>query len=62
MYVYLSPAAVAFISVYTVRSEESQTGIKVFDSNGNLVGLSKAAGQKVNERGAKGQKYTFLSF
>ncbi|XP_034081452.1 sideroflexin-4 isoform X2 [Gymnodraco acuticeps] len=39
-------AAVAFISVYTVRSEESQTGIKVFDSNGNLVGLSKAAGQK----------------
>lgn len=39
-------AAVAFVSVYTVRSEESQTGIQVFDSNGNLVGLSKAAGQK----------------
>ncbi|KAK5853680.1 hypothetical protein PBY51_014813 [Eleginops maclovinus] len=39
-------AAVAFFSVYTIRSEESETGIQVFDSNGNPVGLSKAAGQK----------------
>ncbi|XP_034407578.1 sideroflexin-4 isoform X2 [Cyclopterus lumpus] len=28
------------------RSEESETGIQVFDSNGNPVGLSKAAGDK----------------
>lgn len=31
----------------TVRSEESDNGIQVFDSNGNPVGLSKAAGEKV---------------
>lgn len=39
-------AAVAFFNVLTVRSEESDTGIQVFDSNGNPVGLSKAAGEK----------------
>lgn len=39
-------AAVAFFSVLTVRSEEAETGIQVFDSSGNPVGLSKAAGQK----------------
>lgn len=31
----------------TVRSEESETGIQVFDHNGNPVGMSKAAGEKV---------------
>ncbi|XP_076598927.1 sideroflexin-4 [Chaetodon auriga] len=39
-------AAVAFISVLTVRREEAETGIQVFDSSGNPVGLSKAAGEK----------------
>lgn len=39
-------AALGFFNVSTVRSEESVTGIQVFDSNGNLVGLSKAAGEK----------------
>ncbi|XP_029305822.1 sideroflexin-4 [Cottoperca gobio] len=39
-------AALAFFSVYTVRSEESEIGIQLFDSNGNPVGLSKAAGKK----------------
>ncbi|XP_034407577.1 sideroflexin-4 isoform X1 [Cyclopterus lumpus] len=39
-------AALAFFNVFTVRSEESETGIQVFDSNGNPVGLSKAAGDK----------------
>ncbi|XP_070696556.1 sideroflexin-4 [Pempheris klunzingeri] len=39
-------AALAFFNVLTVRSEESETGIQVFDSNGNPVGLSKAAGDK----------------
>ncbi|KAM7385934.1 hypothetical protein PAMP_001974 [Pampus punctatissimus] len=29
-----------------VRSEESETGIQVFDSSGNPVGISKAAGEK----------------
>ncbi|XP_067383200.1 sideroflexin-4 isoform X2 [Channa argus] len=39
-------AALAFFSVFTIRSEESETGIQVFDSNGNPVGVSKAAGKK----------------
>uniref|UniRef100_A0A1A7WSN2 Sideroflexin 4 n=1 Tax=Iconisemion striatum TaxID=60296 RepID=A0A1A7WSN2_9TELE len=39
-------AALAFFSVLTIRSEESETGIKVFDSDGNAVGVSKAAGEK----------------
>ncbi|XP_073338545.1 sideroflexin-4 [Pagrus major] len=39
-------AALAFFNVYAVRSEEYVTGIQVFDSNGNPVGLSKAAGEK----------------
>ncbi|XP_068582167.1 sideroflexin-4 isoform X2 [Cebidichthys violaceus] len=39
-------AALAFFNVFTVRSEESETGIQLFDSNGNPVGLSKAAGDK----------------
>uniref|UniRef100_A0A1A8RIR4 Sideroflexin 4 n=1 Tax=Nothobranchius rachovii TaxID=451742 RepID=A0A1A8RIR4_9TELE len=39
-------ATLAFFSVLTVRSEESKTGIRVFDSNGNAIGVSKAAGQK----------------
>ncbi|XP_068184260.1 sideroflexin-4 isoform X2 [Antennarius striatus] len=40
-------ALLAFANVYTVRSEETDTGIKVYDSNGNQVGFSKAAGVKV---------------
>lgn len=39
-------AALAFFNVLTVRSEESEDGIQVFDSSGNPVGLSKAAGEK----------------
>ncbi|XP_036979139.1 sideroflexin-4 [Acanthopagrus latus] len=39
-------AALAFFNVYTVRSEEYANGIQVFDSNGNPVGFSKAAGEK----------------
>ncbi|XP_078129072.1 sideroflexin-4 [Sander vitreus] len=39
-------AALAVFNVLIVRSEESETGIQVFDSNGNPVGLSKAAGEK----------------
>lgn len=45
--VLYSPAALAAFNVLTVRSEESENGIQVFDSNGNLVGISKAAGAKV---------------
>ncbi|XP_051935913.1 sideroflexin-4 isoform X2 [Hippocampus zosterae] len=39
-------AALAFFNVFTVREEECQNGIQVFDSNGNSVGLSKAAAEK----------------
>lgn len=39
-------AALAFFNVLTVRSEEPENGIQVFDSDGNPVGLSKAAGEK----------------
>ncbi|AWP14347.1 putative sideroflexin-4 isoform 2 [Scophthalmus maximus] len=39
-------AALAYFSVLTVRSEEWEAGIQVFDSNGNPVGISKAAGEK----------------
>lgn len=39
-------AALAFFNVLTVRSEEIETGIQVFDFNGNPVGISKAAGEK----------------
>lgn len=39
-------ATLAFFNVLTVRSEESETGIQVFDHNGNPVGMSKAAGEK----------------
>ncbi|XP_068424680.1 sideroflexin-4 [Clinocottus analis] len=39
-------AALAFFNVVNIRSEESVTGIKVFDLNGNPVGISKAAGDK----------------
>ncbi|KAG7279808.1 hypothetical protein CRUP_013718 [Coryphaenoides rupestris] len=35
--------ALAVLSVWLVRSEESVQGIQVFDSNGNSVGLSRAA-------------------
>ncbi|XP_077352082.1 sideroflexin-4 [Festucalex cinctus] len=39
-------AALAFFNLFTVRGEECQTGIQVFDSNGNSVGISKAAAEK----------------
>ncbi|XP_019110101.1 sideroflexin-4 [Larimichthys crocea] len=39
-------AALALFNVFTVRSEESENGIQVFDSSGNPVGLSKAAAEK----------------
>lgn len=39
-------ALLAYFNVLTVRSEESENGIQVFDSDGNPVGLSKAAGEK----------------
>ncbi|KAI3362982.1 hypothetical protein L3Q82_011664, partial [Scortum barcoo] len=39
-------AVLAFFNVFTVRSEESEAGIRVFNSSGNPVGLSKAAGEK----------------
>ncbi|CAL8299668.1 unnamed protein product [Merluccius merluccius] len=37
-------AALAFFSVLTVRGEELDNGVQVFDSNGNSVGVSRAAG------------------
>ncbi|KAF6725684.1 Sideroflexin-4 [Oryzias melastigma] len=40
-------AVLAFLNVYTVRSEETESGIRVFDCHGNPVGMSKAAGEKV---------------
>uniref|UniRef100_A0A3Q2YME2 Sideroflexin 4 n=1 Tax=Hippocampus comes TaxID=109280 RepID=A0A3Q2YME2_HIPCM len=43
---FVLPAALAFFNVFTVRGEECQNGIQVFDSNGNSVGLSKAAAEK----------------
>lgn len=36
--------------MFTVRSEESENGIQVFDSSGNPVGLSKAAAEKVKKK------------
>lgn len=48
-YCQLSSAALAFFNVFTVRSEESETGIQVFNSNGDPVGFSKAAGEKVKK-------------
>ncbi|KAI4886238.1 hypothetical protein NFI96_023524 [Prochilodus magdalenae] len=36
----------AVFSVMVVRSEESENGIQIFDSNGNSVGVSKEAGSK----------------
>uniref|UniRef100_A0A673I2R5 Sideroflexin-4-like n=1 Tax=Sinocyclocheilus rhinocerous TaxID=307959 RepID=A0A673I2R5_9TELE len=39
-------ACLAAFSVMVVRSEEADNGIRVFDSNGNAIGLSKAAGSK----------------
>lgn len=39
-------AVLAFFNVYTIRSEELETGIQVFDRNGNPVGISKAAAEK----------------
>uniref|UniRef100_A0A673X477 Sideroflexin 4 n=1 Tax=Salmo trutta TaxID=8032 RepID=A0A673X477_SALTR len=39
-------ASLAYFNVVIVRSEESENGIQVFDSNGNSVGVSQAAGAK----------------
>ncbi|XP_061545801.1 sideroflexin-4 isoform X5 [Phycodurus eques] len=43
---HMCRAALAFSNVFTVRGEECETGIQVFDSNGNTVGISKAAAEK----------------
>ena len=53
-----SPAALAFFNVFIVRGEESETGIQVFDSHGNLVGISKAAGEKVKEEQIEEKLFT----
>lgn len=39
-------AFLAYFNLITVRSEEAEKGIQVFDSEGNVVGQSKAAGEK----------------
>ncbi|XP_047459744.1 sideroflexin-4 isoform X2 [Mugil cephalus] len=39
-------AALAFFNVLTVRSDEADAGIQVFDYSGKPVGISKAAGEK----------------
>lgn len=39
-------ACLAAFSVMVVRSEEADNGIRVFDSNGNAIGVSAAAGSK----------------
>lgn len=39
-------AFLAYCNLTIVRSEEYEKGIQVFDSEGNVVGLSKAAGEK----------------
>uniref|UniRef100_A0A3Q2DR38 Sideroflexin 4 n=1 Tax=Cyprinodon variegatus TaxID=28743 RepID=A0A3Q2DR38_CYPVA len=39
-------SALAFFNVLTIRNEETETGIQVFDRNGNAVGVSRAAGEK----------------
>ncbi|TSK22624.1 Sideroflexin-4 [Bagarius yarrelli] len=39
-------ACLAAFSVFVLRSEESENGIQVFDSNGNSVSVSKEAGFK----------------
>nr|XP_061794370.1 sideroflexin-4-like [Nerophis lumbriciformis] len=39
-------ATLAFLNVCTIRGEECETGIQVFDSNGNFVSTSKAAAEK----------------
>lgn len=41
-------ACLAAFSVMVVRSEEAENGIRVFDSNGNAIGVSKKAGSKVS--------------
>ncbi|XP_037540615.1 sideroflexin-4 [Nematolebias whitei] len=39
-------ASLAAFSVFTIRSEESVTGIQLFDQSGNPIGFSRAAGDK----------------
>uniref|UniRef100_A0A3B5LBB4 Sideroflexin 4 n=1 Tax=Xiphophorus couchianus TaxID=32473 RepID=A0A3B5LBB4_9TELE len=39
-------AVLAFVNVLTVRHQETETGIQVFDCNGNPAGVSKAAASK----------------
>lgn len=58
---WLSPAALAFFNVFTVRSEESETGIQVFDASGNPVGISKAAGEKVEEEPTENKTSIYIS-
>nr|ACO13528.1 Sideroflexin-4 [Esox lucius] len=39
-------ASLMYFNVVVIRSEESENGIQVFDTDGNSVGMSKAAGTK----------------
>lgn len=39
-------AFLAYFNLVTIRNEESENGIQVFDSEGNAVGLSRAAADK----------------
>lgn len=54
-------AALASFSVLAIRNRETETGIKVFDSNGNLVGLSKAAGAKAVKETALSRAVLFAT-
>ncbi|XP_037829423.1 sideroflexin-4 [Kryptolebias marmoratus] len=52
-------AALAALNVFIVRSEETETGIRVFDSEGNPVGFSKAAAEKAVRETAQSRAVLF---
>lgn len=54
-------AALAAFSVFTIRSEESESGVRVFDRQGNLVGVSKAAGKQAVRETALSRAALFLT-
>ena len=47
LYVFFFTATANIANVYLMRSSELQQGIDVYDQQGNLVGTSKVAAQKV---------------
>ncbi|XP_061600956.1 sideroflexin-4 [Cololabis saira] len=51
----------AFLNVFTIRSEETETGIQVFDYNGRPVGISKAAGAKAVKETAYSRAALFVA-